>query len=72
LCVPAVHRDTLDESMLDQMPGAMPPEVERAFQASGHQVLQQREIVPVQMNDGHRLMVPVDHVQIHYVGRGSL
>ena len=69
--VPAVHRDAFDQNMMEQVPEPMPPEVRRAFEQSGYQVMQQREIVPVPMND-RRLMVPVDHVEVHYVGRGSL
>ena len=70
--VPAIHRDTLDESLLTNVPDAISPELQRAIEQSGHRVVQQREIVPVQMQDGHRLVVPVDHVKIHYVGRPSL
>ncbi len=70
--VPALHRDTLDESLLENVPDVVSPDLQRAFEQSGHRVVQQREIVPIQMKDGRRLVVPVDHVQIHYVGRPSL
>jgi len=71
-CVPALHRDALDRNMLEHIPDAIPPDVRQAFERSGHRVVQQREIVPLQMKDGRRLVVPVDHVEIHYVGRPSL
>jgi hypothetical protein len=70
--VPAQRRDALDPNMLEQMPDLVSPDMQQAFEQLGHRILQQREIVPVQMNDGRRLMVPVDHVEIHYVGRPSL
>jgi hypothetical protein len=70
--VPAVHRDALDQGMLDQISDAIPPEVQQVLEQSGHQVVQQREFVPVRMNDGSHLVVPVNRVKIHYVGRGSL
>jgi len=70
--IPAVRRDAFDQKLAEQFPEAMPPEVRRAFEQSGYQIDQQREIVPVPMQDSQRLMVPVEHVQIHYVGRGSL
>ena len=70
--VPALRRDALDQNMLENIPDAIPPELQQAFEQSGHRVVQQREIVPVQMKDGRRLVVPVDHIQIHYVGRPSL
>lgn len=70
--VPAIHRDTLDENLLTNVPDAISPELQRAFEQSGHRVTQRREINSVQMYDGRRLVVPVDHVEIHYVGRPSL
>ncbi len=70
--IPAVRRDAIDEKLLDQVPDAIPPEVQRVLEQAGHCVQQQRQIVPVQMDDGHRLMVPVNKAEIHFVGRGSL
>ena len=70
--VPAQRRKVLDQNMLEQIPDAIPPDLQQAFAQSGHRVVQQREIVPVQMKDGRRLVVPVDHIEIHYVGRPSL
>jgi hypothetical protein len=72
LCIPRARRDTFDKNVAEQGPDAIPPAVQREFERMGHQVVQQREIVPVPMNNGRRLMVPVDHAEIHYVGRGSL
>jgi negative regulator of sigma E activity len=70
--VPAQRRNVLDRDMLDHIPDAISPQMEEVFEQSGHRVVQQREIVPLQLNDGRRLVVPVDHVEIHYVGRPSL
>jgi hypothetical protein len=72
LRIPRARPDAFGQNVAEQGPDAIPPAVEQAFQRAGHEVVQQREIVPVQMNNGRRMMVPVDHVQIHYVGRGSL
>jgi len=71
-CVPAQRRDALDQNMLESIPDAIPPDVRQAFEDLGHRVVQQREIVPVPMKDGRRLVVPVDRIEIHYVGRPSL
>ena len=70
--VRALRRDTLDQNLLEQVPDAISPELQQAFEQAGHRVVQQREIVPLQMKDGRRLVVPVDHIEIHYVGRPSL
>jgi hypothetical protein len=50
----------------------VPADVLQAFQRMGHQVEQQRELVPVEMQDGRRLVVPVDKVEVHFVGRPAL
>ena len=70
--LPAVRRNELDRQWLDRMPGAVPADVLQAFQRMGHQVEQQRELVPVEMQDGRRLVVPVDKVEVHFVGRPAL
>jgi hypothetical protein len=69
VCVPAQRREALDQDLLQQIPDAIPPEMQQAFEQSGYRAVQQREIVPVPMKDGRCLVVPVDRVQIHYVGR---
>jgi len=68
-CVPAQRRDSLDQNLLESIPDFIPPDVRQAFEESGHRVIQQREIVPVPMKDGRRLVVPVDRIEIHYLGR---
>ncbi len=70
--VRAQRRDAFDQALLEQIPDAIPPELQQAFEQSGHRIVQQREIVPIQMNDGRRLLVPVDRIQIPYVGRPAL
>ena len=36
----------------------------------GHQIEQQREFVPVPLKDGRQLVVPVDRVNVRYIGNG--
>jgi hypothetical protein len=69
--LPAVERKSVDAAWLRDVPPAMSPEVLQALERTGHQVQQQRELVPVQMQDGRRLMVPVDQVDVHYKGNGA-
>lgn len=70
--LPAVQRDAIDPKWFEKLPGAIPQDVLQAFQRTGHEVQQHRELVPVQMQDGRRLVVPVDKVEVHYVGRPAL
>jgi hypothetical protein len=66
--VPAVERDNIDPQWLRSFPPAVPDDVLQAFHRTGHEVEQHRELVPVPMKDGRRLVVPVDQVDVHYVG----
>ena len=72
LRLPAIERDSLDEAWLSRFPAAMPDEVLRALERTGHQVRRHRELVPFEMQDGRRLVVPVDQVEVHYVGNPPL
>ncbi|MEN6405536.1 MAG: hypothetical protein ABFC77_03595 [Thermoguttaceae bacterium] len=66
--VPAVERANVDARWLESLPPAMPDDVMQAFHRAGHQVEQHRELMPVPLQDGRRLVVPVDQVDVHYVG----
>ena len=70
--LPAVQADRLDGAWLRSIPKPVSADLLQAFQDSGHHVDQRRELVPVEMKDGRRLVVPVDQVNIHYVGRSAL
>lgn len=68
LSLPAVERNSLDDQWLQGISPAIPADVLQAFQRTGHQVEQRRELIPVPLKDGRRLLVPVDQVDVHYVG----
>jgi len=70
--VPAVQRDKLDSDWLQSVPPAVPDDVLEALNRTGHEVQQRRELVPMKMKDGRRLVVPVDQVDVHYVGDSAL
>jgi len=66
--LPAFETRQLDESRLRNLPGGLPPEVLEALREAGHRVRHQRNLVPFVLEDGRRLLVPVDEVDVHYVG----
>lgn len=65
--IPLVEQDSLDERWLNQ-PMAVPLEVQRALERMGHQVRQERQLVPVQLDGGRQGVVPVDRVEVVPVG----
>ena len=70
--LPAVERDQLDERWLQQLPPAMPEDVLQALERTGYRVRKRRELVPLKMQDGRQLWVPVDKFDFQYVGRPAL
>ncbi len=72
ISLPAVRREKLDEKWLQDLPPAMPDDVLQALKRTGHQIEQNRRLVPLKMKDGNRLFVPVDQVDVYYVGDSAL
>jgi hypothetical protein len=66
--VPAVERNKLDPQWVNHLPSAIPDDVMQALSRTGHQIEQHRELVPVPLEDGRQLVMPVDNVKVHYVG----
>ncbi len=68
LRLPAVETDSVDDTWLRELPSGVPPEVLDALRQAGHRVRQHRQLVPFPLEDGRSLLVPVDEVDVHYVG----
>jgi hypothetical protein len=66
--LPAFEADRLDESMLNPGPHDIPNELRDALQRLGYEVRQHRQLLPMPLRDGRRLVVPVDRVEFHPVG----
>lgn len=66
--LPATERETFDERWWNHLPSAIPHEMLQALEQSGHQVDLRRRLMPFPMKDGRQLVVPVDQVDVHYVG----
>lgn len=66
--LPVVEGEALDPEFFRNRPAAVPLEVERALERMGHRVQQRRDLVPLRLEDGRRLIVPVDQVEVHRVG----
>jgi len=70
--LPARARRSIDGDWLNKLPAAVPDDVLQAFERTGHRVRQRRDLVPVEMPDGRRMVVPVDQMDVHYVGNPTL
>jgi len=65
--VPLVEADRLNEALFGQWSQSLPPEVMQMLERSGHQVVRERRLVPVDLRDGRRVVVPMDQVEIRPV-----
>jgi hypothetical protein len=70
--LPVVEGDQLGEDWLKSLPTPMSPELLEQLQQAGLRVEQRRKLLPWRMKDGRRLVVPVDEVDLHYVGNPTL
>jgi hypothetical protein len=65
--LPVMEGGSLDE-LLSGQGSAIPAEVQRALERLGHRVRQRRQLVPFDLEDGRRLIVPVDEIDVHPAG----
>lgn len=66
--VPFVSVDRFDPGLLSGQPDAVPEELIRELKRTGHRVRQTRQLVPIDLQDGRRLVLPVDQMDVHFVG----
>ncbi|MGO8750827.1 MAG: hypothetical protein ACLQNE_33165 [Thermoguttaceae bacterium] len=66
--IPVTQQDRLDSSWLAPAPDTLPAEVREMLQRAGCQVRHFRQLLPGSMEDGRRVVVPVDQVEVRYVG----
>jgi hypothetical protein len=66
--VPALERNRMDQQWLQSLPSPIPENMVQALERSGYQVQRQQELMPMPLKDGRQLVVPVDKVQLQYVG----
>jgi hypothetical protein len=68
--LPAMERESFDPQWAEG--AAVPAQILQAIKQSGHQIETRRELVPIEMQDGRRLVVPVDQVDVHFTRRPAL
>jgi len=66
--LPAIQRERIDQQWLQSLASPIPENVMQALRRSGYKVQTQQELMPLPLKDGRRLVVPVDQVELRYVG----
>jgi hypothetical protein len=65
--LPLVDQRQLEAGWPWNRPSPLPADVLQALERMGNQVRQQRELVPYQLEDGRRVVVPVDRIEVQPV-----
>ena len=66
--LPVVPQEYLGEGWPYRLPAVLPDDVVHTLERRGHEVVQQRRLVPFQAADGSRVVFPVDEVELLPVG----
>lgn len=66
--LPAIERDRFDPQWVQSLPSPIPEDVVQALRRNGYEVHSQQRLLPMPLKDGRQLVVPVDNVQVQYVG----
>lgn len=69
ISVPVTESDHIDESWFQPSPETLPAEVRATLERLGYQVRQHRQLLPVPMQNGYRLVLPVDQVEVRRVSK---
>jgi len=70
--VPILAGEGIDERWLLDQPSAVSEWQQVLWERQGYQLEQHRDLIPVTLADGRRAAVPVDQVQVRYVGHDPL
>ena len=62
----------LDERWLREQPPTVPDYVRARWESEGYQVAERRRLMTVGLGDGREVSIPVDEVEVRYVGQQPL
>jgi hypothetical protein len=67
--LPVREHDHFRETLLEELPATIPPDIWESLERVGCRVVQQRQLMPLPLDDGRVLVVPVDSVELRFVGQ---
>jgi hypothetical protein len=62
----------LDDRWLRSQPPSVPDYVRARYERQGYQVAERRKVMSVELENGRRVSIPVDEVEVDYVGQQPL
>ena len=69
--IPVLDGPAIDERWVRLEPEAIPEYVQRQLERHGYQLQQRRRFLQIQLEDGRRVVIPVDQYQVSLAGHGS-
>ncbi len=66
--IPIIEVDDPDPNWFEQQQSAFPPSVRRVLERMGLKVTERRKFYPVDLGDGRTAVVPVENVEVRFVG----
>jgi len=66
--LPVVEVNSADDIARSLTTSALPARIREAIERSGHRVVRQQQVIPVQLQDGRQLMMPVEEVRVVPIG----
>ena len=66
--IPVSQGPGIDENWLMQQPPVLSDYDRQKLERLGYRVDQRRRLWPIRLDDGRHLVLPVDQVDVHYVG----
>ena len=70
--IPILSGPGLNDQWLRDQPPSIPDYVRGRWERRGYQVEERRRLVSVELEDGRRVSIPVDEVEVDYVGQQPL
>jgi hypothetical protein len=70
--IPILAGPGINERWLREQPPSVPDYVRARWERQGYQVEERRKLVSVTLEDGRRVSIPVDEVELDYVGQHPL
>ena len=70
--LPILSGPGLDEKMFRDRPPTVPDYVRARLERQGYQVKERRKLVSITLEDGRRVSIPMDEVELDYVGQKPL
>lgn len=69
--LPVREHNHFEETLLEELPASIPPEIWEGLESVGCRVVQHRQLLTLPLDDGRTLLLPVDSVELTCTGQND-